>query len=520
MCKLMTSLAPSTAHACRHLLEELNLKLPFWKYYWIFRSSPYSFLLDSATDSLKLGRFSFLGRDPFLVYRAKRVPRPGSRLEARIEILELASLEGQRLRKPVAKVYQSNPFDDLRKLMKQYSIDHDRYLSRPVPFMGGAVGYLGYESGYFVEQLPDLGFDDLGLPDVYLMFFDCLMAHCHQTGKSYLSILGRGRTEAIAHLTAQVLRDRILSVIGAFEANPPAERPAVSRQQAVRAKIEVKAHFDELKYCRAVTKMKDYILAGDIFQACLTHRLESPLDGGGPWDLYEELRRITPSPFACYLNFPEAQVVSASPERFLSLDENGIAESRPIKGTRPRGRSSEEDEQFRQDLLCSSKDRAENAMIVDLVRSDLGRVCKFHTVTVPEFMVIEPYATVFQMVSTIRGQLKPGLSGIDLIKACFPGGSMTGAPKIEAMKIIDRLEPVKRGIYSGSVGYLDFAGPLDFNIVIRSFVVKDRRCYYNVGGAIVADSDPRGEYAETMDKARALKVALANLKSSGLPASN
>jgi aminodeoxychorismate synthase component I len=305
----------------------------------------------------------------------------------------------------------------------------------------------------------------------------------------------------------------MLARIEAFEANPPAERPAISPpRQTSHTQIDLKAHFDEASYCQAVTKIKEHIFVGDIFEACLTHRLESPLEGGSPWDLYEELRRVNPAPFACYLNFPEAQVVSASPERFLSLDNNRIAESRPIKGTRPRGTSSEEDERLCQDLFHSIKDRAENVMIVDLVRNDFGRVCKFHTVNVPELMIIEPYATVFQMVSTIRGELKADVFSLDLIKACFPGGSMTGAPKIEAMKIIDRLEPVKRGIYSGSIGYLDFSGPLDFNIVIRSFVVRDKYCYYNVGGAVVADSDPREEYAETMDKARALKTALTNLK--------
>ncbi len=516
----MTSSAPATVPACRHLLEEVSLKLPFWRYYRTFQSSPYSFLRDSATDSLKLGRFSFLGRDPFLVYRAKRIAGSRPRLCARIKILEFASPDGQRLRKPVATMYRSNPFYDLKELMKRYSVDADQYFSRPVPFLMGAVGYFGYEAGYFVEQLPDLGCDDLKLPDVYFMFFDCLLGHCHKSGKSFVSVMGRGKTETLAHRSALALRDRILSQIEAFESNPLPERPTISPQQALRTKIDVTAHFDELNYCRAVTKVKHHIMAGDIFQACLTHRSESPLEGGQPWDLYEELRRVNPSPFACYLNFPEAQVVSASPERFLALDENGLAESRPIKGTRPRGSSVQQDDQLREDLLRSTKDRAENLMIVDLVRSDLGRVCKFQTVSVPEFMIIEPYATVFQMVSTIRGELRPEICAVDLIKACFPGGSMTGAPKIQAMKIIEELEPVKRGIYSGSIGYLDFSGPLDLNIVIRSFIVKDDRCYYNVGGAIVADSNPKEEFAETMDKARALKLALANLKAAGSFVSN
>jgi aminodeoxychorismate synthase component I len=511
----MTSFAVHTAPERHHLLEELELKLPFWRYHGIFRSSTYSFLLDSAKDPQKLGRFSFLGGDPFLVYRSKRILRAGAVLDARIEVLELASPEGGRFKKPILKSRQANPFEDLRDLMKVHAIDRNQYCHCPVPFISGAVGYFGYESGYFVEQLPDLGCDDLALPDAYFMLVDNLLAHCRQTDKSYLSVVCRGRTCSAARRVAESSRDAMLARIRAFEANPPAQRPAISPRQTAQTRIEVKAHFDEARYCQTVATIKEHIFAGDIFETCLTHRLESPLDGGGPWDLYEELRRVNPAPFACYLNFSETQVVSASPERFLSLDDNRIAESRPIKGTRPRGATAEEDERLRQDLFQSTKDRAENVMIVDLVRNDFGRVCKFHSVNVPELMIIEPYATVFQMVSTVRGELRPDVSGLDLIKACFPGGSMTGAPKIEAMKIIDRLEPVKRGIYSGSIGYLDFSGPLDLNMVIRSFVVKNNHCYYNVGGAVVADSDPHEEYMETMDKARALKIALANLKASG-----
>jgi len=250
-----------------------------------------------------------------------------------------------------------------------------------------------------------------------------------------------------------------------------------------------------------------------VYQVCLTRRLDAPLIGGTAWDLYQELRRINPAPFASFLNFPEAQVASSSPERFLSLGPDGVAESRPIKGTRPRGANLEQDRLLREELSASAKDRAENLMIVDLVRNDFGRVCRFGSVEVPEFMLIEDYATVFQMVSTIRGRLAPGRDALDLIRACFPGGSMTGAPKIEAMKIIDRLEGVKRGIYSGTIGYLDFAGPMDLSIVIRTIVIKDGRCYFHAGGGIVADSDPAAEFQETQDKARALIEAIKNLKS-------
>lgn len=511
---MVTSTQPVTSSRASafHILEEVTLKLPFWKYHGLFHSSNYSFLLDSAKDPGKLGRYSFVGGDPFLTYRAKRLRE--SSLHARIKVQTLATFDGVLLAQPEIVTREANPFEDLQELMETYAIDYAQFGEYPVPLLAGAIGYFGYEAGYFVEDLSDLGLDDLGLPDIYFMFVDTLLAHCHQTEKSYLSVVGRGRDVDGAQHRSQMIRASMLARIKAFENDPPSDRPILSPERVARTNIEVQAHFTEADYCRTVERMKEHIYAGDIFEACMTHRLESPLEGGSAWDLYQELRRTNPAPFACYLNFPETQVVSASPERYLSLGADRIAESRPIKGTRPRGATPEEDQKLYQDLFQSIKDRAENIMIVDLVRNDFGRVCKFRSVHVPELMIVEPYATVFQLVSTVRGELDSGFSSMDLVRACFPGGSMTGAPKIEAMKIVDRLEPIKRGIYSGSIGYLDFAGPLDLNIVIRTFVVKNGRCYYNVGGAVVADSDPREEYIETMDKARALKAALVNLKAS------
>jgi aminodeoxychorismate synthase component I len=279
------------------------------------------------------------------------------------------------------------------------------------------------------------------------------------------------------------------------------------------ARVEIQSHFDENSYSRAVQTVKDHIAAGDVYQVCLTHRHETPLVGGSAWDLYKELRRINPAPFASFLRFPEVEIVSSSPERFLKVDASGLAECRPIKGTRPRGKTPVEDERLRNELQNSPKDRAENVMIVDLVRNDFGRVCRYGSVLVPDFLTIEEYATVFQMVSTVEGRLAEGRDRFDLIRACFPGGSMTGAPKIEAMKIIDTIEPVTRGIYSGAIGYLDFRGAMDLSMVIRTIIVKDGRCYFHVGGGIVADSDPAAEYQETQDKAKALTMAIENINS-------
>ena len=248
-----------------------------------------------------------------------------------------------------------------------------------------------------------------------------------------------------------------------------------------------------------------------MFEVCLTHRLEADLPAP-PWHLYEVLRAGNPAPFAAYIDAAGAQVVSASPERFLRLDRDRLAESRPIKGTRPRGADPAADARLRAELAASDKDRAENLMIVDLVRSDLGRVCETGSVRVPELLAVESYATVHQLVSTVQGRLREGLDAFDLVRACFPGGSMTGAPKIAAMGIIDAIEPVARGVYSGAVGYLDRGGAMDLSIVIRTLVCSGGRATCGVGGAVTADSDPDAEYDESMDKARALLEALARAR--------
>jgi aminodeoxychorismate synthase component I len=486
-----------------HLLEEVPLRLPFWRYHGLHRAQHYSFLLDSARDPERLGRFSFTGSDPFLVYQARRQRGQPASAGARVRVTQLRSEGG-----PVVSEYVADVFADLARLLECHRVHN--LAGRPVPFLAGAVGYFGYEAGRLIEDLPEQAVDDLGLPTVCFALYDVVLAHCHASGRSWLSVIGRGPTEEAARERTGRLRDEWRSRVAAFEADPP---PAWTGPPPGRSAppVEVCARFDEAGYCRLVEAAREHILAGDVFEVCTTHRLESPF-AGDPWDLYQELRRINPAPFAGYLRLPEAQVVCSSPERFLRLGADRVAESRPIKGTRPRGRTAAEDERLYRELCRSAKDRAENLMIVDLVRNDFGRVCKLHTVRVPELLAVERYATVFQMVSTVRGELEDGLGGLDLVRACFPGGSMTGAPKIEAMKVIDRLEPVQRGIYSGALGYLDFAGPLDLNIVIRTAVVKGGRAYYNVGGAVVADSDPHEEYRETLVKARALISALNNLQ--------
>jgi para-aminobenzoate synthetase component 1 len=483
--------------ACHHLLEEIDSPLAAIDYYAAHAHEEHGFLLDSGRDPEKLGRYSFVGRRPFLVFRSKG---------DRIEIQRAGGALEQR---------RGNPFEELRRAFEPYRVDPALYAGSEIPFLGGAVGYFGYELNYVLEKLPCRGADDLALPDCYFMFFDAVIVRDERERRVYLSALGFDADPAAARARARETFATLRAEMERVERGPASGAAAAPAAGSGApgpggAELKIRSMFTQEAYMDVVRQAKEHILAGDIFEVCTTHRLECDF-AGDAFALYRELRRINPAPFASYLNLPEVEVVCSSPERFLRLDRAGRAESRPIKGTRPRGRDEAEDKVLHDDLFSSIKDRAENMMIVDLVRNDLGRVCEFHSVRVPELMVIERYATVFQMVSTIVGQLEPGRDVFDLVQACFPGGSMTGAPKIEAMTIIDALEPVKRGIYSGSIGYLDFAGNADLNIVIRTILVRDGKAYFQVGGAVVADSDPEAEYLETLHKARALIRALQSV---------
>jgi aminodeoxychorismate synthase component I len=277
-------------------------------------------------------------------------------------------------------------------------------------------------------------------------------------------------------------------------------------------RAELRGRTDASGYAKQVDAITERIAAGDLYQACLTHRLEvAPVDD--PWAVYRRLRDT--APFAAYLAWPDGAIVGSSPERFLRATRDGAVECRPIKGTRARGATPEEDARARRALARSAKDRAENVMIVDLVRNDLGRVCEIGSVAVPELCAIEPYAGVHQMVSTITGRLGPGRDALDAIRACFPPGSMTGAPKLAAVDLLASLEPVRRGPYAGALGYLDARGGADLSVVIRTAVVHGGRAVLGVGGGVVADSTPDGEWRESLDKARPVLRALGASETSG-----
>jgi para-aminobenzoate synthetase component 1 len=455
------------------------------------RAGEAPWLLDSALRLPRLGRFSFAGADPWLVLRAR-----GERVE----------LDCRRALRPGVEVGHRVVEGDVLAIARELLPRLDPTLQPMLPFVSGAVGWLGYELAERLERLVLPMEDDLALPDALLLFVDRVVVWDHEQDTGWALALGCGGDDAAARAAAEASIDAFWSRL---EGEPAPPRPQAPRRPAAPF-----AFFEEGGYAKAVDQVKDEIAAGNVYQANLTHRMERDF-AGDPWALYRALRRINPAPFACFLELPEVSVTGSSPELFLRVHPGGLVESRPIKGTRPRGRHGAEDDARRAALAASEKDRAENLMIVDLVRNDLGRVCEIGSVAVPELMQVEEYASVFQLVSSVTGRLRPDRDVFDLLRATFPPGSMTGAPKIAAMTLLARLEPVRRAIYSGAIGYLDVRGGADLSVVIRTLLLKEGRAYLHSGGAVVADSDPRDEWRETLDKAAPLQAALDQLEGDG-----
>jgi len=448
-----------------------------------FKDRHFSFFLDSGMDPQRLGRYSFMGCEPFLT------------MSSRGRQITLVSPEGERS-------VTGNPFDVLGELLQEYRLDGN---PTALPFVGGAVGYLAYDLGHFIEKLPSTAADDLQLPECYFGFYDTVAVFDHLENRAYIASTGFPETGSARQHRAEARLEEMKQTVA--QAPRLCQENVSPSDQTPGKQVNLRSNFTHERYLEAVQKARDYIIAGDIFQVNLSQRFEAdmPLP---PYELYRRLRKINPAPFAGYLNFDGVTVVSASPERFLRLCGDRV-ETRPIKGTRPRGKDPAADRRLAQELVNSFKDKAEHVMIVDLERNDIGRVCRFGTVRVSELMALERYATVFHLTSTVEGRLRPGKNAVDLLKATFPGGSISGAPKVRAMEIIDGLEPTRRSVYTGSIGYLGFDGGLDLNIVIRTILVKEGKAYFQVGGAVVYDSDPESEYIETLDKARALIQALS-----------
>ena len=478
-----------------------------------FLDLPYVLFLDSAATQHPDAQYSFLAADPSRVVRSK-----GPSTEIReIPGGDWTPVEGDAL--SVARaLLPAEPIEPVPGLP---------------PFQGGIAGYIGYDWGAVLERLPRPRYDDLAIPDVVLGLYDWVIAWDHRIGTAWLISTGlpdEGKLrERRARQRMELVRERLGgrrgSGAGALWAGgqrggPPAKHQVdvvtapLSRGPAAPSypvggiegaeKINLRSTFTHRAYLEAVARVREYIVAGDIFQANLSQRFQSRWSAPR-FDLYRKLRQQNPAPFAAYLGFEDLAVLSASPERFLRLDEDRRRiETRPIKGTRPRGLGPMHDAALGRALAESEKDRAENVMIVDLLRNDLSRVCRPGTVRVPELFALEHHPTVHHLVSTVVGEIEPGSGAVELIRAAFPGGSITGAPKVRAMEIIAELEPTQRGVYCGSIGYVSATGSMDTSIVIRTYLALDEQIYFQAGGGIVADSDPELEYRETLDKARGL----------------
>lgn len=453
----------------------INNKSPC-QVYEAFLSQKESFLLESVKGTPRIARYSLIGLDNFLIFKSK---------DDLVEIEENGKKES----------YRANPIKALREIFKRFPPPKIDYLEG---FFAGAVGYLGYDLVHFIEELPKTTLDDLKLPDCYLLFPKSLIIfdHLKKRLKIVVNLFQGERYEEA--------KKRISEILLEVEIAGPAE---IERRPSKKRAVSFTSNFTKDAYLNMVKRAKEYIKAGDIYQANLSQRLSLPLNGAQPFRLYKLLQEINPSPFSAYLNLDGLTLVSSSPERLVRV-RDGLVETRPIAGTRPRGREESEDRELEAELILSSKERAEHIMLVDLERNDLGRVCEYGSVVVDEMMTIERYSHVMHIVSNIKGDISKSKDIFDVILACFPGGTITGVPKVRCMEIIDELEPTRRGPYTGSIGYLGFNNLMDLNIIIRTFVIKDGQAHIQVGGGIVADSDPEHEYFETLDKAEALIKAL------------
>jgi len=370
------------------------------------------------------------------------------------------------------------------------------------------MGYFGYELGTLMEPAFGLepGPEETGLPDLWLGLFDSAVTIDLERERILVTATGLPDSGDRARQRADSRIRELTAAIESAAADPTAGPPPAP--PAPTAGDGFESNFTPFEFAGAVNRIQEFIAAGDIYQANLSQRFRTRYEGD-PFQLFLELRRAAPAPFSAFLDGGDFTVVSMSPERFLHLDpETRRVETRPIKGTRPRGRTGSEDRLLARELVRSEKDRAEHVMIVDLERNDLGRVAQVGTVQVRELSLLETFPTLFHLTSTVEGVLASGRDRVDLLKATFPGGSITGAPKIQSMQLIDELETVRRGIYTGSLGHLSFAGGMDLNVAIRTIVIHDGRAEFHVGAGIVADSDPEAEYQETLVKGRSLKEAL------------
>jgi para-aminobenzoate synthetase component 1 len=485
---------PTQCPAIAPLVEELTPAIDAWEIFACLAALPRVLFLDSALTHPRLGRYSYVTADPFewLWSRGRRVhgPRRRPRLQA------------------------TDPFAVLGECLTMY---HVQSLPGLPPFQGGAAGLFGYDLCHHLERLPRPRFDDFEMPDLAVGFYDWVIAFDHVARRTWLISTGlpehnpRHRRQRAAQRLRQV-KQRLGTRPTPRRWSPAPPLKLDAPQWPVPGLPELTSSFQRATYLDTIRRAVEYIHAGDCFQANIAQRLLYPAILPGV-DLYLRLRQHNAAPFAGYFDLGDYVIASASPERFLRLGNGDHlppdeVEARPIKGTRPRGDSPIDDLAQIEALRHSAKDRAENVMIVDLLRNDLGRVCWYGSISTPAVCTVESFRYVHHLVSEVRGRLRAGLGPVDLLRAAFPGGSVTGAPKIRAMEIIAELEAVARGAYCGSLGYIGFDGTMDTNILIRSFTIGKGWIQFSVGGGIVADSVPETEYDETWHKAEGLLRAL------------
>lgn len=455
------------------------------------RPGPYAFLLESVEGGEKWARYSFLGTDPLMVFTAK-----GKRISVRRPDGTIELLPGP------------NPFTALRDLLSRFKPVRVPGLPR---FQGGAVGFLSYDMIRHVERLPTLTTDDQKLPDAVFMFTDTLLVFDNLHHR--LLVIANAHVTRTDPASLDRAYDAAAVKIGMLIGNlrRPARAPAPLTLPPVEPLVALgdegfTSTMDEAAFMDGVRRAKEFIAAGDAYQVVLSRRLDTELRAD-PFTLYRALRTVNPSPYLFFLRLGKTSIVGSSPEVLVRLEDERV-EERPIAGTHPRGRTEEEDSRLANEMRTDPKERAEHVMLVDLGRNDVGRVSRLGSVEVSEFMVVERYSHVMHLVSHVRGRLEPGKDAFDVLAACFPAGTLTGAPKIRAMEIIEELEPTRRGPYGGAVGYISYSGNLDSCITIRTVVCHGRRASIQVGAGIVADSDPKTEWLETASKARGMILAL------------
>lgn len=431
----------------------------------LYSDEPYAFLYESLEQNGEQGRYSFIGAKPSVIIKAKNYST------------EISDREGKSIK-------SGNPFGILRSYLNR--------VKRPLkiaPFSGGAVGYVSYDAIRYLEKIPDKNPDELNIPHILLMFPEELIVFDHK--KKIASIISDNKDAGHISYLYDILNSKMdFKTKVALKSNS----------------IKYTSNFTPMEFCSMVERAKDYIYAGDIFQVVLSQRYRVKTDIP-PLNIYEALRITNPSPYMYYLKLNDITILGSSPEILVKL-RNRTAISRPLAGTRKRGVNRKEDRTFEKELLKDEKEVAEHIMLVDLARNDLGRVCEYGSVKVTELLKVERYSKVMHLVSNVVGKLRDDCDAIDLFKATFPAGTVSGAPKIRAMEIIDELEPVKRGLYAGAIGYFDFSGNMDFCIAIRTILLKESIAYIQGGAGIVADSIPENEYQETINKTKALMQAL------------